>query len=190
MIQRNPQENEDGSISIEAGFYFAIYALIVSLFIDYATSFMAKSKLERVSASALSILRERTYFYNESIDVSRIDADEISATISKMLKNVPHATLVLFAKNESNGFLTKSYFIGNEDIKKKCSVIKDYRLDADIFNKLSPVFKDSSGSEKQYPLYSIVICQPGNKSLFKTMSNFIGEPNTVENIVRNIAIYR
>lgn len=181
--------NECGAISIEAGFYFLIYAFIMAIFIDFSIAYMSKSKLDRVSASAVSILRERTHFYDENPDVSQQESDRISIIIKNMLDIDLLSLSVAYARKDGNGNLVTQVYSYNE--VSACSEITRNEFTEKLFDELSPEITLTDGTKKQYPLYQVRICRPGSESLFAKMIGLGSDKMFLsETVSKNIAIYR
>lgn len=78
--------DERGAIAIEAPFAFFLLLVLIYFALDLGTLLLNKGKVERITHSLASIIRERTALYNGSNTLTNQEVEDLATIGSRMLR--------------------------------------------------------------------------------------------------------
>jgi tight adherence protein F len=161
-------KNGRGSVMVEMGFYSIIFFALCMLLLDFNNVFINKGQLERVNNSLANVLRERSRFYNDRIELYPADVENLSTFAGKLLEsdNLGRDYLlivdVLTFEGESSENksvkLAKSFTSGPA---KTCDLTRPDH------NTLSLLSAWNSDSFAWLPVYQVTLCVPGGENMLK-----------------------
>jgi tight adherence protein F len=178
-----------GAVAVEAAITFTAFISIIALIIDLGVTLTYQSRLERVTYTAASLLRERIALYGERIvnnrnqPLSQANVDQLQAIANQLM---PNKNLVVVVeelqfqdasapttKIIENGY-PKTLIASGENTGCKTN-----QPPLSNFMSMSPW----SSRKRWLPLYRVTICMPGTESWFKRIANSVSTERTVEELI-------
>lgn len=192
---------ENGAIAVEMAFVIIGFVLLLTVIVDFGVVMLRHSKLERVSASAASVFREREALYSENQALTKFvsevidqgQVDKLGLLTKKLMGEsdvairvdaIYFASGVTKAIDSSQTFYSGVLPSSPSNPSGQCG---PNIAPLENFIHLSPY----SGLDRWMPLYRVTVCISGRVSLYKFITNNGGNEKTVDGLMSsNITLPR
>lgn len=84
---RSRVHNQQGAFAIELAFVLAFMVTLFLFCIDLSTQVLNRAKLDRLSYSLVSLVKERQRFFEERTELSETDFNQLQTIAAQMLSN-------------------------------------------------------------------------------------------------------
>lgn len=178
----NTLKSDSGAVTIEAAGVFVCMIMLIFFVFDLSKLILNKGKVERVSHSIASIVRERTYLYNSQNLLTRQDVEDMADVAKRLLgdtfpgKNVAIQieTLYFDNGNKNSATIDDSMSVSYSTLFSSVSSCKA----AGNTLKNAPELKNMTfWSERSswgwVPVYRVTVCV--ERDDFSGFSRFVGQ---------------
>lgn len=162
------KRRQSGSFIIELALSLIVINVVNVFLLDISLILLNRTQAERASYSLVSVLHDRTRFYNGSINISSNDAQDIHKIANNLIElKSPDNTVVYSIRIES-------LIEGKTTSIHSGSLTCTAQAPIESLSNLVPEFTSDDGDSYRAPLYQVTVCIEYN-SLFK---NLIGANGT------------
>lgn len=161
------------SIAIESAFFILGTVFIMAIAIDFGMYLVRQNKLDRLSQSLASVIRERSALYHlyEGDDkaelITKAQVNELHKMAKKLLNDdsVDIRVDVIYFEKRSD---KEQVIASTQTIVPDSGGCQSLETPLSDFVNLSPY----SNRNRWMPLYRITACQEGKSSMFKNLINY------------------
>ncbi|OOF69804.1 tight adherence pilus pseudopilin TadF [Rodentibacter caecimuris] len=150
--------NNKGSVSIEFVFMLIFLVFIFAFLADLAIIRSTTGKLDNVSYSLVSILRERTQLYDKEARVTDQDLKDFEQLAKRLVYGNKESEKDVY-------IVLEHWHEGNSSSRQSSAKCTPYRK-IETLSRLSP--RSEINNERKIPLYQVTLCVETN-SFFKAL---------------------